>query len=172
MTSSASQLPGSVVETAPNQVLTFYLGSEYFGVDILRVQEIRGWSQVTCIPKAPVHVMGVLNLRGTVIPIIDLRVRFGLAPVECTPLTVIIVLSVKASAGQRQFGLVVDRVSDVVDIGRESLRAMPQLEDQKRNGFIQNLAVVTDQMLILLEVDELIAFDMAPAALPDFADVA
>jgi len=172
MPNSASQLPGSVVEAAPNQVLTFYLGSEYFGVDILRVQEIRGWSQVTRIPQAPVHVMGVLNLRGTVIPIIDLRVRFGLAPVECTPLTVIIVLSVNASDGQRRFGLVVDRVSDVVDIGRESLRAMPQLEDQKRNGFIQNLAVVTDQMLILLEVDELIAFDMVPEALSNFADVA
>ncbi|MGO8856069.1 MAG: chemotaxis protein CheW [Steroidobacteraceae bacterium] len=172
MPNSASQTAGVPFGEAPRQVLTFFLGAENYGVDILRVQEIRGWSPVTRIPKAPLHVLGVLNLRGSVVPIIDLRARFGLALVECTALTVIIVLSVKAADGQRQFGLVVDRVSDVVDITPESIRAMPKLEHQTHNDFIQTLAVVDDQMLILLDVDALISLDIATAALPDIADVA
>ena len=87
-----------------NQVLTFTLGDETYGVDILRVQEIRGWSPVTRIPQAPSHVLGVLNLRGSIVPIVDLRMRFNLQRAEYTPLTVIIVLSVESSIGRRDFG--------------------------------------------------------------------
>src|SRR5262245_13863764 len=93
------------------QVLTFVLGSETYGVDILRVQEIRGWSAVTRIPHAPAHVLGVLNLRGSIVPIVDLRMRFALERAEYTNVTVIIVLSVHSASGKRPFGVFVDGVS-------------------------------------------------------------
>src|SRR3977135_2243789 len=86
----------------PPQVLTFVLGSETYGVDILRVQEIRGWSAVTKIPHAPAHVLGVLNLRGSIVPIVDLRMRFSLHRAEYTTVTVIIVVSVISKSGGRR----------------------------------------------------------------------
>ncbi len=148
---------------APRQVLTFSLGDENYGVDILRVKEIRGWTPVTKIPKVPPHILGVLNLRGSIVPIIDLRVRFNLAEAQFTPLTVIIVLSVNSSAGQREFGLVVDGVSDVVDISAENLQETPNLGSRVSVEFVQGLALVANSMLILLNVDELIRHDMDSA---------
>ena len=145
------------------QVLTFCLGAETYGVDILRVQEIRGWSPVTRIPKSPHHVLGVLNLRGSIVPIVDLRVRFSLERAEFTPLTVIIVLSIMTPAGRSEFGLVVDSVSDVVDIGVNDLKEAPNLGGKLNADFIQCLATVSDRMLILLDVDALIGRDLLPA---------
>jgi len=145
---------------APRQVLTFSLGAENYGVDILRVQEIRGWAPVTRIPKVPPHVLGVLNLRGAIVPIVDLRVRFNLAQAEFTPLTVIIVLTVNSSSGQRELGLVVDAVSDVVDISAENLKDTPSLGSRATVEFIQGLALVAGRMLILLNVDEMIHRDL------------
>jgi purine-binding chemotaxis protein CheW len=160
MTSSASPDNASACDDAPRQVLTFSLGAENFGVDILRVREIRGWTPVTRIPKVPPHVLGVLNLRGSIVPIMDLRVRFSLPEAEFTPLTVIIVLSVKSPQGQREFGLVVDGVSDVVDINAENLKETPSLGSSSTVEFIQGLAIVQERLLILLDVDELIHRDM------------
>jgi purine-binding chemotaxis protein CheW len=170
---TATAAPGAAAQREPpRQVLTFSLGAENFGVDILRVQEIRGWSPVTRIPKVPPHVLGVLNLRGAIVPIIDLRVRFGLAQAEFTPLTVIIVLSVKSAHGTREFGLVVDGVSDVVDIEAENMKATPNLSHNASVEFIQGLAIVAERMLILLDVDELIRVDMEPAPAPELAGAA
>jgi len=143
------------------QVLTFCLGAETYGVDILRVQEIRGWSPVTRIPKSPPHVLGVLNLRGSIVPIVDLRVRFSLERAEFTPLTVIIVLSIMTSTGRSEFGLVVDSVSDVVDISAKDLKEAPNLGGKMNADFIQCLATVADRMLILLDVDALVGRDLA-----------
>src|ERR1700745_1681106 len=98
---TSAQSPGA---PASQQVLTFVLGSETYGVDILRVQEIRGWSSVTKIPHAPPHVLGVLNLRGSIVPIVDLRMRFSLDRAEYTAVTVIIVVSVASAAGRRDLG--------------------------------------------------------------------
>ena len=106
--------PAAEAET--HQVLTFVLGAETYGVDILRVQEIRGWQAVTKIPNSPPHVLGVLNLRGSIVPIVDLRKRFSLEQAEYTSVTVIIVLTVRSESGRRDFGVVVDGVSDVVDV--------------------------------------------------------
>jgi purine-binding chemotaxis protein CheW len=142
------------------QVLTFCLGAETYGVDILRVQEIRGWSPVTRIPKSPPHVLGVLNLRGSIVPIVDLRVRFSLERAEFTPLTVIIVLSITTPNGRSEFGLVVDSVSDVVDISTKDLKEAPNLGGKMNADFIQCLATVADRMLILLDVDALIGRDL------------
>jgi purine-binding chemotaxis protein CheW len=147
---------------ASRQVLTFCLGAETYGVDILRVQEIRGWSAVTRIPKSPPHVLGVLNLRGSIVPIIDLRVRFSLERADFTPLTVIIVLSITTPGGRSEFGLVVDSVSDVVDISVKDLKETPNLGGKLNADFIECLATIADRMLILLDVDALIGRDLLP----------
>ncbi len=143
-----------------HQVLTFCLGAETYGVDILRVQELRGWAPVTRIPQSPTHVLGVLNLRGSIVPIIDLRVRFSFEQAQFTPLTVIVVLSVMSSSGRREVGLVVDGVSDVVDIDAGDLKETPSLGSKVSAAYIKGLATVADRMLILLDVDELIRRDM------------
>jgi purine-binding chemotaxis protein CheW len=145
------------------QVLTFCLGSETYAVDILLVQEIRGWAPVTRLPQAPTYMLGMLNLRGAIVPVIDMRVRFGLDQAPFTPLTVIVVLSVHTSSGRREFGLVVDSVSDVVDIDTAALRETPSLGSKASVELIKGLAAVADRMLILLNVDELIRRDLAQA---------
>lgn len=150
--------------TGSNQILTFMLGDETYGVDILRVQEIRGWSPVTRIPQSPPHVLGVLNLRGSIVPIVDLRMRLSLDRAEYTPVTVIIVLSVEAAQGRRDFGVVVDGVSDVIDIQLSEVKQAPDLGAQVNMEFIQGLATVTERMVMLLDIDRLIGNDLAGIA--------
>ncbi len=144
-----------------HQVLTFVLGNETYGVDILRVQEIRGWSAVTKIPHAPSHVLGVLNLRGSIVPIVDLRMRFALDRAEYTAITVIIVVSVLSGAGRRDFGVVVDGVSDVVDVNTAEVKPAPELGSRAATDYIRGLVSVSDRMVVLLDIDRLIATDMA-----------
>jgi purine-binding chemotaxis protein CheW len=157
---------GPEMEGGARQMLTFRLGEEAYGVDILRVQEIRGWSPVTRIPQSRSHVLGVLNLRGSIVPIIDLRVRFCLEKAAFTPLTVIIVLSIKSEAGTRECGLVVDSVSDVVDIGSDAMRPAPNLTGSVDAEFIDGLANVEGRMMILLNVDELVGRELSSAESP------
>jgi purine-binding chemotaxis protein CheW len=154
--------PDSIDMTSPRQVLTFSLGEESYGIDILQVQEIRGWSPVTHIPQSPQHVLGVLNLRGSIVPIVDLRVRFSLAA-DFTPLTVIIVISIQTSSGRKECGLVVDSVSDVVDLDASQMRPAPQLNGTATAGCIHGLATLDDRMLILLNVDDLVGNDLLAA---------
>ncbi len=148
---------------ANGQMLTFCLGGEGYGVDILRVKEIRGWSPVTRIPHSPPHVLGVLNLRGAIVPIIDLRLRFAL-PAEFSPKTVIIVLSLHMEDGVRECGVVVDSVSDVVDIPADAVKPPPSLNNGRTSDCINGIATVDGKMLIVLNVDELIARDLKSAA--------
>lgn len=143
------------------QVLTFVLGNETYGVDILRVQEIRGWSAVTKIPQAPAHVLGVLNLRGSIVPIVDLRMRFALESVEYTPVTVIIVVSVVTSSGRRDFGVVVDGVSDVVDVNSAEIKPAPELGARAATDYLLGLVSVAERMVVLLDIDRLIGRDLA-----------
>jgi purine-binding chemotaxis protein CheW len=176
MTAAQVRETAATAGAGARQVLTFSLGEENYGVDILRVQEIRGWSAATKIPQLPAHVLGVLNLRGSIVPIIDLRVRFNLAHAQRTPLTVIIVLSVRSAAGRREFGLVVDGVSDVVDVSPENLKSAPDLGPGAGAEFIQGLAIAGERMLILLNVDELarglLHPDMDQVALSGLSSVA
>ena len=151
------------------QVLTFTLGDETYGVDILRVQEIRGWSPVTRIPQSQSHVLGVLNLRGSIVPIVDMRMRFSLPRAEYTPLTVIIVLSVESPQGRRDFGVVVDGVSDVVDVALAEVKPAPELGAQANTEFIAGLAAVSGRMVMLLDIDRLIGGEVAAAAAPPVA---
>jgi purine-binding chemotaxis protein CheW len=145
------------------QVLTFSLGEETYGVDILRVKEIRGWSAVTRIPRSTAAVLGVLNLRGAIVPIIDLRVRFALREADFTPITVIIVLSLHTDDGQRECGIVVDSVKDVADINPDNVRPAPSMNAGDTSEFIEGITTCDDKMLILLDADKLVARDLTPA---------
>lgn len=159
---------GSAGATGSNQVLTFTLGEETYGVDILRVQEIRGWSPVTRIPQAQAHVLGVLNLRGSIVPIVDLRMQFNLERAEYTAVTVIIVLSVQSRAGRRDFGLVVDGVSDVVNVNTAEVKPAPDLASRAATEHIRGLLPVGNRMVVLLDIDCLVGHEMrAPGDAPD-----
>ncbi|HKQ80739.1 MAG TPA: chemotaxis protein CheW [Steroidobacteraceae bacterium] len=160
----AAQAEGTMAGS--NQMLTFTLGDETYGVDILRVQEIRGWTPVTRIPQTPPHVLGVLNLRGSIVPIVDLRMRFMLKHAEYTPLTVIIVLSVESAAGRRDFGVVVDGVSDVIDVASTDIKPAPDLGSQVSTEFIEGLASVSDRMVMLIDIDRLIGGEILSVAAP------
>jgi purine-binding chemotaxis protein CheW len=138
------------------QVLTFALGEEVYGVDILRLKEIRGWSPVTRLPHSPPAVLGVLNLRGVVVPIIDLRVRFGLSAAAFTAITVIIVLSLRTGRGDQEFGIVVDKVMDVVDLLPDQVKPAPATSASPAGDVIAGIATVDEQMLILLDAERLI----------------
>ena len=151
---------GNEVAAGSQQVLTFVLGNETYGVDILRVQEIRGFSAVTKIPHAPAHVLGVLNLRGSIVPIVDLRMRFSLERAEYNAVTVIIVLSVQSATGRRDFGVVVDGVSDVVDVKKAEVRPAPELGSASATEYILGLVPVAERMVVLLDIDCLIGHDL------------
>ncbi len=145
-----------------DQYLTFIMADEEYGVDILSVQEIRGWESVTPIPNSPAHIKGVINLRGTIVPIIDLRQRFGLQNVKYGPLTVVIVLKVDTKKGSRVMGIVVDAVSDVYSLANDDMKSAPDLGDHVDTAYIKGLVNVNSKMVILLEIDELLGNDSIP----------
>ena len=158
-----SEKSRAALKLASNQVLSFRLGEETYGVDILTVKEIRGWAPVTRIPQSSAHVLGVLNLRGAIVPIMDLRRLFSLESAEFTPVTVVIVMSLSTPGGHRECGIVVDAVSDVVDVPADSIRPTPALSGQANADFIAGLAQVEDQMLILLDATELLGRELLNA---------
>jgi purine-binding chemotaxis protein CheW len=142
-------------------VLTFSLGGEVYAVDILCLQEIRGWSPVTRIPQSPPHVLGVLDLRGVVVPVIDLRVHFGLQAAEFTAVTVVIVLSLRTGSGVRECGIVVDKVLDVVDVPTERIKPAPATHGTAAAECIDGIATLEEQMLILLNAERLVSPERA-----------
>ncbi len=139
-----------------DQYLTFIMADEEYGVDILSVQEIRGWESVTPIPNSPIHVKGVINLRGTIVPIIDLRQRFGLESIEYGMLTVVIVLKVESENNERIVGIVVDAVSDVYALSNQDMREAPDLGDHVDTTYIKGLVNVDNKMVVLLDINELL----------------
>jgi purine-binding chemotaxis protein CheW len=139
------------------QYLTFMLDGEEYGVEILGVQEIKGWEKCTQIPNTPDHVLGVINLRGSVIPVIDLRRRFGMQPREFGKLTVVIVVSLETQDGSKIMGFVVDAVSDVYNIGADQVRPTPELDSSVDTRFVKGLATVNEKMIILLDLDHIVS---------------
>jgi purine-binding chemotaxis protein CheW len=142
-----------------SQFLTFTLDKEEYGIEILRVQEIKGYSAITPIPNTPPHVKGVLNLRGTVVPVIDLRLRFGLPAADYTQFTVIIVVNV----GTKIVGLLVDAVSDVLDIDESQREATPDLGSGVDTSFLTGLARSNDRLIVLLDIDAVAGLTQATA---------
>jgi purine-binding chemotaxis protein CheW len=137
------------------QYLTFRLDGLGYGIPIIKVQEIRGWTKVTALPNSPRYVKGVLNLRGTIVPIIDLRLRFNLAEVPYDMFTVIVIINVS----ERLAGVVVDGVSDVISLSAEQRRTPPEFEGQANRQYVQGFAQVEDKLLVLLDVEKLVSTD-------------
>ena len=136
-----------------SEFLTFTLGSEEYGMDILKVQEIRGYDAVTAIANTPEFIKGVINLRGTIVPIVDLRVKFHLGKVEYNELTVVIILNL----GARVVGIVVDSVSDVLALTPEQIRPVPDLSAGLDTRYLMGLGTVGERMLILVDIEKLMS---------------
>jgi purine-binding chemotaxis protein CheW len=141
------------------EFLTFRLGTESYGIEILKVQEIRGYDKPTAIANAPAFIKGVINLRGVIVPILDLRIKFDLGEPRYDEFTVVIILNV----ARRVLGVVVDAVSDVVVLEAEAIRAAPEFATSVFDTkYITGLATVDERMLILLDIEKLITgADMA-----------
>lgn len=134
------------------EYLSFTLGEEQYGVDILKVQEIRGYDQVTRVPDAPDYIKGVINLRGTIVPVIDLRLKLRLENARYDAFTVMIVLNVE----QRVVGIVVDSVSDVIELTAEQIRPTPEFGAAVDTRFINGIGTQDERMLILLDIETLL----------------
>lgn len=145
-----------VSDTQVEQFLTFELAGESYGVEILKVQEIRGWESVRAIPNTPSYIKGALNLRGSIVPIIDLRERFGMQTTEYSAVTVVIVLCVKNSQGSNVMGIVADAVSDVLDIKIADIKDSPKLGSKIDTRYMRGMHVGEQQMVMLLDVDKLL----------------
>jgi len=139
-----------------SQFLTFILGSEEYGVDILKVQEIRGWEPATTIPNTPEYVLGVVNLRGHVVPIVDLRLRFSLENADFNHNTVVVVVKVAQGSAERTVGMVVDAISDVYIVKDSEVREAPDFGGAMGTEFIMGLTTVDEKMVVLLDVDHLV----------------
>jgi purine-binding chemotaxis protein CheW len=138
---------------AGGEFLTFRLGAEEYGIDILKVQEIRSYEQPTRIANAPAFVKGVVNLRGVIVPIVDLRIKLACETVEYNSFTVVIVLNVRG----RVVGAVVDSVSDVLELGRDAVKAAPEMSTAVDTSFITGIGSVNDRMLILMDIEALMS---------------
>ncbi|EYC52704.1 chemotaxis protein CheW [Hylemonella gracilis str. Niagara R] len=149
---NAQRTPTSTQQAAigTNEFLAFKLGDEEYGVDILRVQEIRSYEQPTHMVNTPDHILGVVNLRGVIVPIIDMRIQFGLREVKYNDFTVVIVLNI----GEKVVGMVVDAVSDVITLTPEQLRPAPDIAGTIDSSAVLALGTVNDRMLILLDIEK------------------
>ena len=144
------------------QVLTLRLGDEEYGLDILRVREIKGYSVITPIPSAPAYVKGVMNLRGTVVPVVGIRERFGLPTVPYDKFTVIVLVTV----GPRVVGLIVDAVSDVLDLGPNDVEPPPEFGARVDTSMLTGVAKRDERLVMLLDVERLV-LDAVGAGLPE-----
>ena len=155
--SEATQVAAGTVKPAigvtaqPEEFLTFTLGKEEYGIEILKVQEIRSYEQVTTIANAPEFIKGVVNLRGVIVPIVDMRIKFNLGEVDYTQFTVVIILNV---AG-RVVGMVVDSVSDVISLRPEQIRPAPDFSSSFDITYITGLGTADSRMLILVDIEKL-----------------
>ncbi|HWX01645.1 chemotaxis protein CheW [Collimonas sp.] len=142
-------------DVAGREFLTFTLGKEEYGIDILKVQELRGYDNVTQIANAPDFLKGVVNLRGVITPIIDMRIKFNLDASVYDQFTVVIILHL----GQRTLGMVVDGVSDVITLSSEQIKPAPAMGTVVNTDYLIGLGTLADRMLILLDIDKLMSSD-------------
>lgn len=141
----------AVSSTVEGEFLAFTLGKEEYGIDILKVQEIRGYETVTRIANAPAFIKGVVNLRGAIVPIVDMRIKFNLADPTYDQFTVVIILNV----GGRVVGMVVDGVSDVISLTPEQVRPSPDFSSDLNTGYIFGIGTLNERMLILVDIEKL-----------------
>jgi len=151
MQANQEQAREKATSGASRELLTFTLGNEEYGIDILKVQEIRGYDAVTTIANAPEFIKGVVNLRGIIVPIVDMRIKFKLGDVTYDETTVVIILNV----ANRVVGMVVDGVSDVITLQAEQIKPAPEFGASLDTQYLQGLGTVDDRMLILVDIEKL-----------------
>ena len=155
MTAQTEQLNKAISEKE-GKYLTFALANEEYGLEILKVREIFGYMDITAVPQTPAHVKGVINLRGQVIPVIDLRAKFGMETTEVTEETCIIVVETTRDGRNISTGIVVDHVSEVLDIAGEDIEATPQFGSSVNTDFILGMGKIGDSVKILLDIDKVL----------------
>jgi len=157
MTIESAQMQGGDLQSNAEgqQYLSFLLDDEEYGIDILRVQELRGWTSVTRVPDMPDYLKGVLNLRGAIIPVVDLRQRFGLPVIKYGPTTVVIVIRVLSGSTERVMGIIVDAVAETYTFEIDQIQPAPQIGGGVKTDYITGLMAHGEKMIILMDIDEL-----------------
>jgi purine-binding chemotaxis protein CheW len=153
--------------TATRQLITCTLGSSEYGIEIMAVQEIKGWSPTTAIPQAPAWVRGVINLRGVIVPILDLRARFGMAPTEPTSMHVVVIVQ----TGGRTMGILVDAVSDIISVGPDDIRPVPEMNMESSEHLLSGLVPLDRGMVSLVCLDALMAMPDGASLVPPNASL-
>lgn len=159
MTTHTTSSPPQAVpdgQVLSGKYLTFTLGAEEFGLQILKVREIIGYMDITAVPRAPHDVRGVINLRGQVVPIVDMRARFEMESVEVTDQTCIIVVEVRAGRQSFHTGIIVDRVCEVLDIDGKNIEPTPQFDGSVDTSFILGMGKIDNKVKILLDIDKVL----------------
>lgn len=146
----------ALIDENADQYLTFILAGEEYAIDILRVQEIKGWNKITSLPGTPDYLQGVINLRGTIVPIVDLRIRFNMPTIVYGPTTVVIVLKVLGDEHDRIMGIIVDAVSDVHNLQHDAIKPAPEVNTTVDNRFVSGLTTINDKMVVLMDIDALL----------------
>lgn len=158
-TSAPSANAGSSAADQPAQFLTFVLDSEEYAIDILKVQEIKSWGEVTKVPRSPAYMLGVINLRGAIVPVVDLRLRFGLARAEITSKTAVIIVRAVRDESKKTMGLVVDQVSEVYHFDSAQIQESSTIGSNVDSEFIYGLAKAEDQLVIVLNLERIVSAD-------------
>jgi purine-binding chemotaxis protein CheW len=156
MEETLSSTEVSAVQSKAGKYLTFALGQEEYGLEILKVREIFGYMEITAVPQTPAHVKGVINLRGQVIPVIDLRMKFGMEEVELTEETCIIVVEISTCDSQFETGIIVDHVSEVLDVDGADIDDAPQFGSSVDTDFILGMGKIGESVKILLDIDKVL----------------
>jgi purine-binding chemotaxis protein CheW len=153
---------GHAATAGNTEFISFAIGNDQYGVDIMAVREIKGWSEITHLPKQPEYVRGVLNLRGVIVPIVDLRCRFGQGVTEATPLHVVIIVQID----QQLVGLLADRVLDIVSFDAAKIQPVPRTASTAEVEFLSGLVTIENAMIALINLGNLFTskFDTAEAA--------
>lgn len=144
-----------MAEISTRQFISFTIGEEEYGVDIMAIREIKGWTATTELPNTPNFIRGVINLRGAIVPILDLRARFSAGQTEASPRHVIIVVAV----GSRVAGILVDAVADIITVATDDIQPVPQLDRGSADGFLTGLVTADGRMVALLDLDHVFDFE-------------
>lgn len=154
---ASADTPAAMPAAGSTQYLSFVCAGEEYGVGILRVQEIKGWDGVTRVPYAPHYVLGVMNLRGVIVPVIDLRLRFGLPSRPLDASSVMIVVRAALARGEKTVGIVVDGVSEVYSVVPGMVQPVPELGGASDAACVSGIATVEGKMIMLLDIDAMVA---------------
>ncbi len=157
MTMTVNETAAAQADTRAGKYLTFHLSNEEFGIRVLKVREIMGLQEITAVPQTPMHIKGVINLRGKVVPVIDLRLKFGLPAAEYTQRTCIIVTQLQGESGHVLMGIVVDGVSEVLNLSAGEIEDTPDFGEELNGGYLLGMAKVKGKVKILLDIDRVLS---------------